>query len=414
MRACRGAVAWLVVLLLAVTAAAAAATTLAHLATGAQREAATERALARAREALLAHAADRPINALVGPGYLPCPDLDGDGWAEATCGSLDGDRGAGERLGLLPWKTLGLERLRDGHGAPLWYAVATKYKGLLNCAASAACIDMSPAAARGTITVRDADGRVTHDGTLADRDRPGAAAVVIAPGPPLARVHPQARAQRREPCAGRCDPRDYLEAAPPERGGEDNAAFVDRLDAARAANTDGFIRGPIRDAAGVLHVNDRVLAVGEGELRRLVMRRVALEAAHCLRVHASRPGNGGRFPWPAPACAAGESPPLGRPPQATLEACGAATAAQPGWWQAWLPYVLYAPAAAFMPAAGPARCGDCIAIESAAGEPIARDREAVVLVGTVRDACSAPGLHCDATRCTRARLDPAHELRALP
>src|SRR5512142_1165139 len=99
----------------------------------AARDRATERALAQAREALVAYAADRPITAIVGPGYLPCPDLDGDGWAESTCGSLDGASGQADRLGRLPWKTLGLPELRDGDGERLWYAVSSKHKGLLNC-----------------------------------------------------------------------------------------------------------------------------------------------------------------------------------------------------------------------------------------------------------------------------------------
>src|SRR4051812_29156792 len=62
----------------------------------------TERSLAQAREALIGYAAGHPVNAAVGPGYLPCPDLDGDGWAEATCGSLDGTSGQAQRLGRLP------------------------------------------------------------------------------------------------------------------------------------------------------------------------------------------------------------------------------------------------------------------------------------------------------------------------
>ncbi len=48
------------------------------------REQVSERALATAREALLAYAASRAIDPVVGPGYLPCTDFDGDGWAEST------------------------------------------------------------------------------------------------------------------------------------------------------------------------------------------------------------------------------------------------------------------------------------------------------------------------------------------
>src|SRR5688500_14571592 len=154
----------------------------------------SDRALAQAREALLAYATDRAIDAVVGPGYLPCPDRDDDGWAEPTCGSLSGDSGQAQRLGRLPWKTLGLPDLRDGHGERLWYAVGSKHKGLLNCAASRACVDMSPAAALGTLTIREPGGTVIHDGTRADPSdaRAGAVAAVIAPGAPLDSIAPRA------------------------------------------------------------------------------------------------------------------------------------------------------------------------------------------------------------------------------
>src|SRR5438105_5032007 len=195
----------------------------------AQRDRLTDRALAEAREALLAYAADRAINAIVGPGYLPCPDLDDDGWAESTCGSLDGTSGQAQRLGRLPWKTLGLPDLRDGYGERLWYAVSSKYKGLLNCGVSRACLDLSPDSALGTITVRDASGVVLHDGTVAESYRAnegGAVAVVFAPGAPLARADgtPQVRDCAPGECddngrcttepaqrAARCDPGNYLD-----------------------------------------------------------------------------------------------------------------------------------------------------------------------------------------------------------
>jgi hypothetical protein len=292
---------------------------------GALRERATERALAQAREALIAYAADRDIDAVVGPGYLPCPDLDGDGWAESTCGSLDGASGQEQRLGRLPWKTLGLPLLRDGDGEPLWYAVSTKYKGLLNCAASRGCVDMSPTAALGTITVRDASGHAFQDGTIAapaNALQGGAAAVVIAPGAPLARLQANGtRAMQRRECApgdcdadGRCitsppqraapcDPANYLDRA---SSGEDNAAFVDRSAAsARALNTDGFIAGPVHGADASLEVNDRIAAVGYGDVMPAVLRRVALEVVRCLRDYATRPENASRYPWPAPSCADG-------------------------------------------------------------------------------------------------------------
>jgi len=288
------------------------------------RDEVSDRALALAREALIAYAADRPIGAWVGPGYLPCPDLDDDGWAESTCGSQSGDTGQDQRIGRLPWKTLGLPDLRDGYGERLWYAVSSKHKGLLNCAVSRACLDMSPDAAIGTITVRDASGTLVHDGTSTDPyalERGGAAAVVIAPGAPLVRID---GAEQRRDCAAaecdaarrclldpprrvaKCDPANYLDKAP---DGEDNADFVDRNDAAgRARNTNGFIQGPIH-AGERIAVNDRIAAIAYRDLMPRVMRRVALEVAQCLRSYASRPENGGRYPWPSPACRQGLADP---------------------------------------------------------------------------------------------------------
>jgi len=82
-----GAVLIIAALLLAAAFGCVLALQLALPASEAARSRATERALAQAREALLAYAADRPIDPVVGPGYLPCPDNDDDGWAEPTCGS---------------------------------------------------------------------------------------------------------------------------------------------------------------------------------------------------------------------------------------------------------------------------------------------------------------------------------------
>jgi hypothetical protein len=296
--------------------------------------------------------------------------------------------------------------------------------------------------------------------------------VVIAAGPPLTRTHPATRAQLRGECAGRCDPRDYLEAAPPERGGEDNADFSDRLDAGRGANTNGFIRGPVHGAQGALHVNDRVLALGEAELGQRVMRRVALEVRQCLAFYASRPENAGRYPLATPACGGAPAPAWGRVPDTpfiatrvasggrmlerwwrseprvpertaelptALHACRLAappadegeqrtlpagtpraegeSAAAPAWWNAWKPHVFYAPAAAFA-AGGPADCGApgaCIELVTASGEPLAPHRQAIVVVTRAPGECATPALECNAARCVRARAGIAgHEVAALP
>jgi hypothetical protein len=323
----RGAVLVLAALLIFAVLAAMLLADLALLGGSTERDRQSDRALAQAREALIAYAADRPINASVGPGYLPCPDLDDDGWAESTCGSLSGDSGQQQRIGRLPWKTLGLADLRDGYGERLWYAVSSKYKGLLNCGASRACVDMTPDSALGTISVREASGALLHDGTIAEPYRAnegGAVAVVIAPGPPLARIAADGAPgeEQSRDCApgdcdstGRCvvdppqksahcDPAAYLDKAPGARfADEDNADFVDRNDAAgRARNVNGFIHGPVVLADGRIAVNDRLAVISYRDVMPRIMARVALEVAHCLRFYASRPENGGRLPWASAVC----------------------------------------------------------------------------------------------------------------
>jgi type II secretory pathway pseudopilin PulG len=359
---------------------------------GARRRA-TESALAEAREALIAYATARAIDPAVGPGYLPCPDLDNDGWAEATCGSLSGELGQDERLGRLPWKTLGIADLRDGDGERLWYAVSTKYKGLLNCAASAACIDMSPEAALGTITVRDSTGAIVHDGTIAEPYRAaegGAVAVVIAPGAPLMRVDAagetgrmQSRACGAGDCdergrcltdppqrAASCDPANYLDKAPAARFGfEDNAHFTDR-------GADGFIQGPVTIADGRIAVNDRVSPIGYRDVMPRLMRRVALEVAVCIRDRAAASGH---YPSPVALCAqparsastwAGvQDAQFGRvADEAWDESCSLASDAAHSWWKAWRENVFYA------------RLPGSLDIVGLDGRLIARGRDAAVIV----------------------------------
>ena len=395
-----------IVLVLAVAGAAAAMAMSAH-ATSVHRHRITERALAQAREALVAYAAERPISRELGPGYLPCPDSDDDGWAEATCGSLSGHLGQAQRLGRLPWKTLGLPDLRDGHGERLWYAVSTRHKGLLNCAASAECRDMAPASALGTITVRDPNGAILHDGAAMDPANAadgGAAAVVIAPGPALVRIdgHSQRRACVPGECDGlgrcvtdppqlaaRCDPRNFLDVAPARAGGEDNAAFRDRSDApARAGNGDGFIHGPVTAADGTPAVNDRLAVVAYSDLMPRVMARVAFELAHCLRTHA------GALPAPQPACGAGDF--LGRVDDDALDAAACnARSDPPAWWPAWRPHLLYALAAP-----------GGLEVVDEAGRPIAAGRRLALVATQIEGQCLPDRIACAPAGCTRVATRP--------
>jgi hypothetical protein len=455
----RGAALVLVAALMALALLAALATAIARSATGPGRNAASDKALATAREALVAYATARPIDEIVGPGYLPCPDLDDDGWAEPTCGSMTGETGQWQRLGRLPWKTLGLPDLRDASGERLWYAVSSKHKGLLNCTVSPACLDMSPEAALGTITVRDAAGNVVHDGTSAspyEAGRGGAVAVIIAAGPPVARWSgngspsiAQVRTCEGGACneAGhclthppaltpRCNPINYLDRAPgPAYSDEDNARFVDRNDTAgRPANRDGFIRGPVTDHAGTTWVNDRVMAISYDDLMPRVMRRVAEEVAACLRGYGARAENAGRLPWAAPLCRSQDTDPalrwadahgvlFGRIPDTPFtdsrmdsgdamlpgwtlgcliaEASGqTAGLARYTWWTAWKRHVFYSVAPASRPTLDPAATCDprsCLLVSGNGGAAESGRRRFAVLV-------AGPPLILDSGRQSRGSL----------
>ena len=96
-----------------------------------ERDKITAAALAQAREGLISYASAKHYTGSDRPGTLPCPDSNGLGNADNFCGT------EASRIGRLPWKTLGLSDLRDGHGEPLWYAVSDTFKrnpvaGILN------------------------------------------------------------------------------------------------------------------------------------------------------------------------------------------------------------------------------------------------------------------------------------------
>ncbi|MFA5914617.1 MAG: hypothetical protein WC830_13775 [Burkholderiales bacterium] len=78
--------------------------------------------LAQAKDALIGYAATNSNQ----PGALPCPDLNvpgslNEGTATSPCTY------AYQRIGRLPWKTLGLPDLRDASGERLWYVLSENF-----------------------------------------------------------------------------------------------------------------------------------------------------------------------------------------------------------------------------------------------------------------------------------------------
>lgn len=238
-----------------------------------ERDRITAAALAQAKEALIGFSVS--VNLSSGsrrPGDLPCPDTDNDGIpGDATYTTCNLQS---QRIGRLPWKTLGLPDLRDGSGERLWYAVSTNFKnstrsGTLNSDTA------------GTITVRSPDGNLIYDATLGS----GVAAVILAPGDVLQR---QDGLQQDRSSAGINAARNYLDIT----SGIDNASFTDNT-------TNGFIQGRINDGNGNLIVNDQLLIITQDNIMQPAQRRVAAEVKQCLNEYAADPQNNGRYPWAA-------------------------------------------------------------------------------------------------------------------
>lgn len=168
------------------------------------------------------------------PGDLPCPDRTNDG-------SSDSCNTASRRLNRLPWKTIGLEDLADGYGERLWYAVSNNYKN--NTRARPLNSETL-----GTITVRDATGKVIYDATTGG----GVAAVIFSAGNVITRQ--DAYVQNRN-AAGVNSANNYLDMAQ----SEDNANFTD-------SSLNGFVMGPVKGATGNVILNDRLIVITRDEI----------------------------------------------------------------------------------------------------------------------------------------------------
>jgi hypothetical protein len=201
--------------------------------------------LAAAKEALIAYAASHPT----APGRLPCPDTLNDG-LEHCIGV------AGDQLGRLPWKTLGIPIPRDGSGECLWYAVSGNFVET----------PLTPGInsdANGTIKVVD---DATPPNVLAGATiKSLAVAVIFAPGPPFQSNDrtPSAPSQ----CGGNTISSNYLDIA----GGVNNANIA--LPAQYVAGTPGPT------------FNDRLVYITPADLFPSVERRVAGEIKKRLQTY---------------------------------------------------------------------------------------------------------------------------------
>jgi len=228
--------------------------------------------LNRAKQALIGYVAAQAGKAGENnPGALPCPE------AAAYFGDpLNEGKVASSctlpKVGRLPWRTLGLDKLTDVSGEPLWYVVSPGW-GYTST---------------NTSINSDSKGQLTLDG-VAGTDNDTIVALIIAPGPAIsvtAATGCTAWTQTR-PTTGTPDWRNYLECenatSPPD------AAFASK--------------GPSSS------FNDQVLALTKGDLmpalEAAIADRIEREIVPALKAMYASPGfvvPGGQsiFPYAAP------------------------------------------------------------------------------------------------------------------
>jgi type II secretory pathway pseudopilin PulG len=187
--------------------------------TEARRERQTQEALATAREALIGYALKYREEQLAQGqpdkvyGYLPLPDLGSSRNNNAGCTQegCDAANFSGNALnttviGRLPWRKLGIEPLRDGHGECLWYAVSGSHQRIQqNVPLNWDTL--------GHLDIVVADGTATLKSALASaHDRP--VAVIFSPGPPLPGQNREKSATDDvTQCGGNYDAANYLDPA---------------------------------------------------------------------------------------------------------------------------------------------------------------------------------------------------------
>lgn len=146
--------------------------------------------LLKAKQALIGYVAAQAAKAGENrPGALPCPEAPGNFNDPSNEGTVSYPCTL-PKVGRFPWKTLGLEKLVDASGEPLWYVVSPGWAGA------------------NTVINSNSLGQLTVDGVAND-----AVALIIAPGPAfsVAASTGCAAFNQQRPDSGTPDWRNYLE-----------------------------------------------------------------------------------------------------------------------------------------------------------------------------------------------------------
>jgi hypothetical protein len=92
------------------------------------KQAHNARVLAQAKLALMGYvAAQANKSAENNPGSLPCPENPADFDSAYNQGKVGSGCASSLKVGRFPWRTLGLDKLVDYDGEPLWYVVSTNW-----------------------------------------------------------------------------------------------------------------------------------------------------------------------------------------------------------------------------------------------------------------------------------------------
>lgn len=200
--------------------------------------------LQRAKTALIGYVAKEVLDLSESvPGRFPCPESPSDagGANEGRAGSsCDPTYPTNKTVGRLPWRTLGIDKLVDASGEPLWYAVSPNW-------VLGGSIPIINAGTRGLLSV-DGQGDVV--------------AAIIAPGKAL-KVEPNAN-QAAAGCAARTQARNDRSHNSAFAANPDYRDYLECQNA--SAPIDGNFGVAVVDNATHPVTNDQIVYITAGEV----------------------------------------------------------------------------------------------------------------------------------------------------
>lgn len=241
------------------------------------RDQKTYAALAQAKEALIAYAvtyADDPTHANRVPGFLPCPDLESS-LREGAAAPLNCGGSLVSVMGRLPWKTLGLEALKDGSGECLWYAVSGTYKNYPNGVSGTMNSNMMNWDTNGQFRVFDTD---TNGNSLAGSTEDNrAVAVIFAPGGALkptgaSAVQDRSSVAGTAACGGNYSAANYLELFDANKN---KLIDANEINNSVISSTASAVSAYVAGVAGVAGdtFNDRLVYISRADIWNAIKRR---------------------------------------------------------------------------------------------------------------------------------------------